>query len=68
MKQNLLIRLCVLALALCVCMGPAAALAENVDWSDDDIEYRLLSPIIGAHVGPGMCAIVHIAAEGVERP
>lgn len=51
MKQNLLIRLCVLALALCVCMGPAAALAENVDWSDDDIEYRLLAPIIGGTEG-----------------
>ena len=33
-----------------------------------DISTVMLSPIIGAHVGPGMCAIVHIAAEGVERP
>lgn len=32
-----------------------------------DISVMMLSPIIGAHVGPGMCAIVHIAPEGVER-
>lgn len=32
-----------------------------------DISVMMLSPIIGAHVGPGMCAIVHIAPEGVGR-
>lgn len=32
-----------------------------------DISVLMLSPIIGAHVGPGMCAIVHIAPEGAER-
>lgn len=35
---------------------------------DADISVLMLSPIIGAHVGPGMCAIVFIAPEGVERP
>lgn len=32
-----------------------------------DISVMLLSPVIGAHVGPGMCAVVHLAPEGVSR-
>lgn len=34
---------------------------------DADISVVMLSPIIGAHVGPGMCAIAFVAAEGRER-
>ncbi len=32
------------------------------------ITSMMLSPIIGAHVGPGMCGIVHLAPDGEERP
>lgn len=32
------------------------------------ISCMMLSPIIGAHVGPGMCGIVHLVPEGLYRP
>ena len=31
------------------------------------ISCMMLSPIIGAHVGPGMCGIVHLAPEGTVQ-
>lgn len=47
----------------------AAALAQGVLELNPaaNITTMMLSPIIGAHVGPGMCAIVHFGARGCHK-
>lgn len=50
------------------CAEKADFLEQNVRElnPDSDIVRVMLSPIIGAHTGPGMCAIAHLGKPGCE--